>query len=181
MSHTAVCGNTQEPVVLAGIGNPYRRDDGVGPIVADLAANECAEFSYLGSFLHPLDLLDRLHSAQRAVLVDATRSGTPPGSIVEFEIGTVDHPSTAYRNFPEPSMLSSHGLSLLEVLSIARQLDKMPAHLVVVGIEGADFSEGYGLSEEVARSVPKAVDLVVSFAEGSSERARSLDSSHRYD
>ncbi len=150
-------------VALAGVGNPYRHDDGIGCIVTALAADACAELYYLGSFLQPIDLLGRWNTTQEVVLVDAMCSGATPGSIIEVEIDTAEFISSiVHRSISRPPLSSSHGLGILEALSIARELDVLPARLLLIGIEGADFSEGVGLSEEVKKSIPQAVDLIVS-------------------
>jgi hydrogenase maturation protease len=56
--------------------------------------------------------------------------------------------------------VSSHAVGLAEVIELGRVLKQLPPHLSVVGIEGADFRPGAGLSPAVARAVPKAVRLV---------------------
>jgi hypothetical protein len=60
-------------IVVAGLGNEYRRDDGAGPvtaarIVAQLPAED------IGPVVDPLELLGRWDDADLAIVIDAVRS-----------------------------------------------------------------------------------------------------------
>ena len=74
-------------VVLAGIGNEMRHDDGIGPVIARRAARMSsvrpgAFVTALASPLNePLDLLDDWDRDDLAIVVDAVRSGAPPGTV----------------------------------------------------------------------------------------------------
>ena len=72
--------------LVIGLGNPSRRDDGVGWVVAEAVGRR------LGDRLHvrlgdgePARLLDAWGGARLAVVIDAMRSGAEPGSIRVFE------------------------------------------------------------------------------------------------
>ncbi len=64
-------------VVVAGMGNEYRRDDGAGPAVAAASAKEAPATIDIGPVVDPLDLLGRWDGADLAIVVDALRSGGP--------------------------------------------------------------------------------------------------------
>jgi hydrogenase maturation protease len=147
-------------VVVAGIGNAFRGDDGVGPAVAALVAENSGAVD-IGPISEPLDLLGRFDGASLAVLVDATRSGSAPGtlSVVEWNHAE-DSPAT-----------STHALGLRRVCQLAAALGDAPQHIVVVGVEGEDFSDGDRLSAPVASAVPRAavrIDEVISQWRGNS-------------
>lgn len=132
-------------VVVAGIGNAFRGDDGVGPAVAALCAKNSGVVD-IGPISEPLDLLGRFGGASLAVLIDATRSGRAPGTIRVVEWNEVDDsPAT-----------STHALGLRRVCQIAAALGEAPQRVIVVGIEGEDFSDGDRLSAPVANAVPRA-------------------------
>lgn len=133
------------PVVVAGIGNAFRGDDGVGPAVAALVA-ENSDAVDIGPISEPLDLLGRFRNASLAVLIDATRSGSTPGTIRLVDWGEVDaSPAT-----------STHALGLRRVCELASALGEAPRRIVVVGVEGENFSDGNRLSAPVADAIPRA-------------------------
>jgi hydrogenase maturation protease len=53
---------------------------------------------------------------------------------------------------------STHAFSVAEAVELARSLDQLPAHLVVYGIEGANFAAGVELSPAVEQAVEAAVE-----------------------
>jgi hydrogenase maturation protease len=142
--------------VVAGMGSEFRRDDGVGPVVAARVAHRIGGVCDMGPVAEPLDLLGRWDRAALAVVVDAVRSGATPGSVAVVDLSEVGGARTSGAS---PS--STHGLDLADVLRLARAVDQAPDRVVVVTIKGADFGQGWGLSPAVADAVPEAVETVV--------------------
>jgi hydrogenase maturation protease len=52
-------------------------------------------------------------------------------------------------------------LGVPEAVELARALDRLPARLVLVGVELADVTAGAGLTEAVARAVDRAAAEVL--------------------
>jgi hydrogenase maturation protease len=136
-------------VVVAGIGNDFRRDDGAGPAVARLVAASTPAVD-IGPIGEPLDLLGRWESAELAVLVDATRSDAAPGTVHLVDWRAADRPASP----------STHAIGLDRVVRLAQVLKAAPDRVVVVGIEGEDFSDGTGLSPAVEDAVPRAAQCI---------------------
>ena len=155
-------------MVVAGLGSEYRRDDGVGLVVAGRVAEAMPDTVDVGPVVDPLDLLGRWDGADLAVVVDAMRSGSDPGTVRLIElsgpgpVGVPDVPGAPPGVGGEPSggPTSSHGIGLTGVLRLSRALECEPRRVVVVGIEGHEFGDGPGLSGPVAAAVPGAVQLV---------------------
>ncbi len=143
-------------VVVAGLGNPLRRDDGVGPLVVASAVEGAGTARDVGPVEDPLDLLGRWDGADLAVVVDATRSDRRPGEVFQIELMGCDVRSGA----PQPAT-STHGIGLIGAWRMARAVGAAPARVVVVGVEGEDFRWGAGLSPAVAAAVPDAIRRVV--------------------
>ncbi len=143
-------------VVIASLGNEYRRDDGAGQVVAARAAEQAPEVHDVGPQVDPLDLLGRWDGADLAIVVDATRAEGTPGSVRVVDL--LDRAET-------PGVTSTHGISLSGVLRLARAVGRAPRRVVVVGIEGEDFGKGPGLSPAVSAAVPGAVRKVVELIE----------------
>ena len=144
-------------VVVCGIGNEHRHDDGAGLAVARALAALRPGITDAGPLGEPLDLLGRWDDADLAVVLDATRSGAGPGTIRLEELARDDAPLTRRSR---PAAPSTHGLGLDDVLCLARTLGNAPARVVLVGIEGDDFSPGTGLHRDVAAAVGRAAALV---------------------
>lgn len=143
-------------VVVAGIGSEYRRDDGAGPLVAAHAVDAAGVGRAIGPLADPLDLLGAWDDADLAIVIDAVRSGSAPGTlrVVDLSGGTDPPPAPA-------GTTSTHGIGLAGVLRLARAVGHAPIRVVVVGIEGEDFGRGIGLSPAVDAAVPAAVRRVV--------------------
>lgn len=128
-------------LLVIGVGNRWRRDDGVGPWVVDrLAAHGVAGVALSGE---GAQLMDAWRGAHRAVIVDASQSGAAAGTVRRFEATETAVPTGLFH-------YSSHLFSVAEAIEMARILRRLPQRLTVYGIEGRDFSQGEGLSAEVA-------------------------------
>jgi hydrogenase maturation protease len=141
------------PVVVIGIGNEYRRDDGVGPAVA-AAINErtLPGVRVVTGIEDPMDLLDAWSAAALALLVDAAvTSPSTPGRIHRCAAGDV----------PAARGMSSHSLNVPEVFALGQALGRVPDQLVVFTVEAADTGHGVGLTPQVAAAVPEVVAAAV--------------------
>jgi hydrogenase maturation protease len=134
-------------MLVIGVGNAYRGDDGVGPAVLALLREE----ELPGVRLLECDgdcsaLLDAWRGVGAVVLVDAVSSGAPPGTIYRFD--------ALARALPrEVSFQSTHAFGVAEALALGRTLGQLPAKLIIYAIEGKTFTTGVGLSPEVELAV----------------------------
>lgn len=135
-------------VRVIGIGNRFRSDDGVGPLVAErLAALGLAAVEHSGE---GAGLIDAWDGAERAVLVDATRSGAAPGTLVRLDALAAPLPRGLLR-------CSSHQFGVAEAVETARALGRLPPALIVYGVEGARFDFGLSLTPAVAAAADALV------------------------
>jgi len=153
-------------VVVAGIGSEYRRDDGAGVAVARALAASSSAICDVGPLGEPLDLLGRWDRATLAIVVDAVRSADAPGTVrvIELDAATPDERAPVRRVARGTS--STHGIGLAGVLRLARAVGSAPGRVIVVGVTGASFGAGVGLSPAVERAVPAAAALVLELVEG---------------
>ena len=143
------------PVVVIGVGNDFRRDDGAGPaVVARLRDLVPPGIRLVVTDGEPTRLIEAWTGAALAVVVDAVRAEPPhPGQVHRFVVdGTA--PRTG-----QPA--SSHGLGFDDAIRLAAALDRMPARLIVHAIEAADLTQGPGLTAPVAAAVGAVADAVL--------------------
>ena len=95
-------------------------------------------------------------SSDTVLIIDAVRSLHPPGTIHHFR---ADGISGAAAN--GIALGGGHLLGLGEAIDLARALCLLPRDLDVVGIEGADFELGQGLSAPVASACDLATAQLV--------------------
>jgi hydrogenase maturation protease len=133
--------------VVVGIGNAFRGDDGVGLRVVEMLRDRVApDVRVVACEEEPSRLIDAWEGASATVVVDAVVSGGDPGSIYRFDASDAPIPTGEFRS-------STHAFSLGETIEIARALGRLPARVVVYGIEGADFTAGNELTEPVAAAI----------------------------
>ncbi|MCC9306089.1 hydrogenase maturation protease [Kitasatospora sp. RB6PN24] len=144
-------------IVVIGVGNEFRRDDGVGWAVVARLAERAARQPLPGSPLlrlcdgDPARLLSLWACADLAIVVDAAHAHPGhPGRVHRLELDTELLPRSG-------GTTSSHGLGLGEAVELARELDRLPGQLVVYAVEGADSGLGTGLSAPVAAAVEPLV------------------------
>ena len=139
--------------VVIGIGNPYRRDDGIGPAVAaEIDGLRLPGVRVSVCDGEPVTLLAVWEDAALAVVIDAVAPGPGgPGHIQRLTLAQLDSEGTG---------TSSHGFGVPYALRLGRALGRQPGRLVVIGVEGAGFSAGTGLSAAVAAARPAAVAAV---------------------
>ncbi|MDP3182889.1 MAG: hydrogenase maturation protease [Desulfobaccales bacterium] len=142
--------------LVIGLGNDYRRDDGVGLYVArklrDLNLPQTLILEAIGD---AAALLELWKPGTPAILVDAVFSWSEPGTIFRFEA----HSEPLPEKFLSPA--SSHAWGVAEAIELARTLKQLPSRLIVYGIEGKSFEVGLGLSPVVKRAAKQVVTRVV--------------------
>lgn len=135
---------------VLGIGSPLG-DDRVGWAVIDaLRASGALARAHASATCHDrpgLRLVEALAGAEHAILVDAMRTGAPPGSIRRL---AAEHLTVA------SGLLSAHGFGVAEALALARALGTLPRRLTVIGIEIAGLQPGADLSAPVRGAVAAA-------------------------
>jgi hydrogenase maturation protease len=146
--------------LIVGAGNPFRRDDGAG--LATASRLRGALPGGLRVLLKEGDLaalLDDWQGSDAVFVIDATASGSEPGTIRRYEAHERPLPSGFSRS-------STHSFGVAEAVELARALGQLPARLVVFGIEGRDFTAGEGLSPDVEAAVDEVVRRVTEEAMG---------------
>ena len=142
-------------VVVIGVGNAYRRDDGVGLAVLDaLHGRAPATVGLVACEQEPSRLIDAWEDAAAAIVVDAAASGADPGAVHRFDASGTPVPAGVFRS-------STHAFGVGDAVEIARALGGLPPHVLVYGVEGGDFGAGVGLSAAVQAAVAQVAESVL--------------------
>ena len=135
-------------VVVIGVGNEFRRDDGIGPeVLARL--HEHADGVVVQLVLsdgEPASVIEAWSGASLAVVVDAVVADAPvPGRVHRLVIGTDE--------VAGGSTVSSHGLGVGDAIGLAAALGRLPGRLIIHAVEAADVGRGVGLTPAVSAVV----------------------------
>src|SRR5690242_9288233 len=131
-----------QSAIVIGVGNEYRRDDGVGLVVARRIRAVAPGVRVREESGEGAALIEAWQGAEIAVLCDAVHAGAAPGTIHRLDARQQPIPSGFFR-------YSTHAFSVAEAVELARALGALPAQMVIYGIEGADYASGVGLSPAV--------------------------------
>lgn len=148
---------TRPTVLVIGLGNELRHDDGAGIEIARRVRDRSRGIGIDVRELpgEPISLLDAWQAHDVVIIVDTMRSGARCGTLRRLDA----------RRDPVPIALrgcrSTHALGLGEVIELARTIELLPAWLVIYAVEGARFDAGTGLSAEVHAIIPGAAEAVL--------------------
>lgn len=141
-------------MLVIGVGNTYRGDDGVGPaVIALLRADPLPGLQLLECDGDCSTLLNAWHKAGTVVLIDAVSSGAPPGTIYRFDALAQPLPR-------QVSFQSTHAFGVADALALGRILGQLPASLVLYAIEGKTFAIGAAMCEEVESAIQEVAQMV---------------------
>ena len=136
--------------VVVGLGNPYMKDDGIGIF----AARQLKKSHSLGDKVvvyeyqaMDLSLLLQFKGATKIILIDALKSGSPPGTVSKYEITSREGPLLKLPNL--------HELQLYDMLDIASETGLLACPVVVIGVEPKNVSPGEGLTDAIAGTIVK--------------------------
>lgn len=145
---------TTANMLVIGVGNEYRGDDGVGILIARrLQAQMPENVDVLIQSGEGAALMETWKGAENVIIVDAVHSGAPPGTVFRLDAGSQPLPSNFFH-------YSTHAFSVAEAVELSRALQQLPDNLMVYGIEGKTFDAGAALSPEVEVAARKVTEQI---------------------
>ena len=140
-------------ILVAGVGNTLRRDDGFGPAVAARLSGLPAGAAVVETGIGGVALLQELLTGYDGlILIDAVDRGAPAGTVFVLEPQVEDEPE----HVPDVHLVNPQ-----RVLAMAKAMGALPERVVIVGCQPAETEElGETLSPVVARAVAIAADKV---------------------
>jgi len=141
-------------LLVIGLGNVLRTDDGIGSRLAQALAEQRwpPAVRIIDAGTPGLALLDLLEDAGHAVIIDACDLGSPPGTVRVFTPDEV-------RGKSEGARLDVHSADVLGTLRLAEELG---IHLTVtlVGIQPERIEPGTELSPALSQAFPALLERI---------------------
>jgi hydrogenase maturation protease len=139
-------------ILVAGVGNVLRGDDGFGPAVTELLGHLPAGVDVVETGTGGIALLQELMvGCDGLVLVDAVDRGAAPGTVFVLE------PDVS----PGVHVPDVHLANPDRVLSMAKTMGFLPDRVRIIGCQPLDVDElCQGLSPVVLRALPFAVKQI---------------------
>lgn len=147
-------------LVVLGIGNLLRSDDGVGLHIIEALRKENLGYNIdLMEGLSGLDILDAIKGYDKIIIVDAIKSDGEPGTIFtlfleDFKDKQTLHSFSTHLNMDFPAMLEL-GEKLLQ--------EKIPEDIIIVAVEAEDVTT---ISDKCTPKVEKAIPEIVELIKG---------------
>ncbi len=142
-------------VLLIGIGNDYRGDDGAGLLVARAVAGRAGDgVTVLELPGEGTELMAAWTGRSSVIIADTARSGAEAGRLTRLDASTSPVPRGFFS-------YSTHAFGLAEAVETARNLNALPAALVIYAMEGRVFEQGAPVSPEVEAAVETATTAIL--------------------
>jgi len=150
---------------VIGLGSPDRGDDAVGPVAARVVAALGVSGVTVIEHEDPTGLIDTWSGTGLTVVIDAVRTGAPPGTLVVLEAGA-DADPLVDDAWVSAGRGGTHAFGLAAAVELARALGKLPERLVLVGVEAAGFEHGAEMSAPVLAALDDVVATVLALIDG---------------
>ncbi len=146
-------------VLVAGMGNDLRQDDGFGIAVIrrffEDGVPEGVQVYEAG--IAGIGLVQELMDGYEAlVIVDATDRGEEPGTIYLLEAEVPD-PEQLTEEDRQEFLADTHLTVPSKALTLARALDILPPRVYILGCQPKEHELGMSLSEPVERGAAEAI------------------------
>jgi len=142
-------------ILILGLGNILLGDEGVGVrVIEQLLSHPLPdEIEVIDGGTAGYELINFFEGKEKVIIVDAVKTNDTPGSVYKMDLSIVQENETV--------QLSLHQIGLKNVFKMASMMDLNP-EVTLVGIVPKDYQDyNIGLSEEVEKAIPLAIETVL--------------------
>ncbi|AUX10044.1 hydrogenase maturation protease [Halalkaliarchaeum desulfuricum] len=134
---------------VIGLGNPFRRDDGVGPeLIERLQNRNLPNTDVIDIGDHPFQLIHVVKDYEAVLIVDAVDFGGKPGSFKVFDPAKTD---------TNQQLRSSHKTDVFELLEVSDTIGE-PTKVRIFGIQPKSFELSEEFSPEIQETIPELTE-----------------------
>ena len=145
----------QRRILVLGLGNPDRGDDGIGAaVVAKLEGRLPTGVALRARSGDMLSLIEDWAGFEAVICVDAAAPMGEPGRIHRIDLARDEIPVGL-------TVPSSHAFGLAEAVALARALGCAPADIVAFAIEGLCFDGGAAMTPHVREASGEAAAQIL--------------------
>jgi len=142
-------------ILILGLGNILLGDEGVGVRVIEqlLSRPLPDEIEVIDGGTAGYELINFFEGKEKVIIVDAVKTNDTPGSVYKMDLSLVQEDETV--------QLSLHQIGLKNVFKMASLMDLNP-EVTLVGIVPKNYQDyNIGLSDEVEKAIPLAIETVL--------------------
>lgn len=145
-------------ILVLGIGNFLRSDDGVGLHVIEMLRNEhLSDNVHLMEGLSNLDIFEALKDYEKIIIIDAIKSGGKPGAVYKLSLEDFKEKQTVHS-------FSTHlNMDFPTMLELGKKVfpDKIPEDIIIIAIEVNDITTiSDKCTPKVEKAIPEVVELI---------------------
>ena len=141
-------------IIVIGIGNPFRSDDGAGWAVIDALEGKVTGQIKLSKLSGDFgELLDYFGHYSTIYLIDAC-IGNTSGLWRRIDLSCDSLPLG-------PAQTSTHGMSVSQAISLAKVFNQLPSKFIIYAINSEHYNVGNDLSLTVAAAIPAVVQRLL--------------------
>jgi hydrogenase maturation protease len=139
---------------IIGVGNPLRKDDGIGILLLDYIREESEhlpeEVSFVDGGTGGMNLLHLFNRFDIIILLDAVNFNGVPGETRFFSFDEIISQK-------EVSKVSTHNADVFQIIKLSQELNECPDQIFVFGVQPADVSFGDGLTDTIQNKLDDIV------------------------
>ena len=135
---------------IIGVGNPLRRDDGIGIVLLEKLIEKKndlpSDIEFVDGGTGGMNLLHMLALFDRVLIIDAVNFDSKPGTSKLFKSEDVCSKKSSIN-------ISTHESDVLKIINLSKELGEIPDELFIFGVQPKDASSGDNLSPELQKAV----------------------------
>jgi len=149
--------SSSERIAVIGLGNPTRRDDGIGIHLLERlrVRYKDAPVRFMDFGSASFGLVTYIKEYDKVLLLDAVDAGLTPGALKIFQLNDV-------AAVVKEDKISSHEISLADLLRLCEAYAEA-GHIHIAGVQVKDVSFGLEMTPELTAAADTIVDEIGRF------------------
>lgn len=152
-------------ILIAGVGNELRQDDAFGIEFVRAWQKQMQEIDQINVMevgIGGIHLVQELHNNYNfLIMADAVEWGGKAGKLYLRKVESISDIEKMPLDEKRTFLADMHYTNPMRALMLAKALKVLPKEVYILGCEAAQHDDfAIGMSEEVKKAIPEAVDLL---------------------